>query len=97
MTGFAALDQVSVTLLFPGAANKREGALPGLEAEQTAGVLDVDVVVIESPAYPKTLEVSAKFREKNINATIKPIIMVVLFRKNVLCNKNIKKAQTTTV
>ena len=94
MTGFAALDQVSVTLLFPGAANKREGALPGLEAVQA--VETVDVVVVESPAYPKTIEIVPKFREKNINAIIKPMIMAVLFRENVFFNKNIKKAQTKT-
>jgi hypothetical protein len=51
VTGIAALDQVSVTLLFPGDADKSVGALPGLEAVQAAEEPDVvpavavDVVV----------------------------------------------------
>jgi len=42
------LVQVRVTLLFPEVADKREGALPGLDTEQTEeAVIVVDVVVVD--------------------------------------------------
>ena len=48
VTGDEALDHVRVTLLLPGVADNKVGALPGLEAEQTgaeAGEVEAEVEV----------------------------------------------------